>query len=570
MRMIPRTVPSDCKSPGEVDFFNRASACKDIKDWVVIHSLHIAHHKTRVMGEIDFLVIVPNLGVLAVEIKAHQYINVKDGIWYMGRKDRNGTQKSPFVQINDSLFSLKEYIKSKNNLLSKIPFFPLVIFTDFEFNHSSIEWKNSQFISKKEYRSNQLEKLIEKRIRTFRQEKMAVPSSRWLVTEDKPNSDEIRLLIDLLRPNVEPTSKELNLGSRINNQIKKFTLEQCNALDNIEDNTAIIFDGAAGTGKTSLAIEAAIRNSQSGKSVLLILFNNLISQFVRYRLREIKNIKVCTINSLLLEHSKLEISDSKDFWNSELPDAALLSILNNEPEKFDVLIIDEAQDIVGKEYWLDPLEYLLKNGFSEGNFKLFGDFTFQSIYSFNKSKEDLLFLIKSKVSQLANYRLNTNCRNVRETINFGFIFSTKEVPYSRFRRESDKGYDCKRYIYKDDNEQIAFLKKLISEYLNYGFNASDIVILSICGVSDSIANKNSKALNLKEFELHNRTGVTFSSVHKFKGLEAPCIIITDCDELKNEHIRNVLITGISRSTDSVQLLISDNANSELKEIMKAL
>ncbi len=57
--MIPSYLGEDTLSPGEVDFFKRINSDIKTKDWLVLHSLNIAHHQTRIMGEIDFLVIVP-------------------------------------------------------------------------------------------------------------------------------------------------------------------------------------------------------------------------------------------------------------------------------------------------------------------------------------------------------------------------------------------------------------------------------------------------------------------------------------------------------------------------------
>ncbi|MCP0910762.1 nuclease-related domain-containing protein [Acinetobacter pseudolwoffii] len=112
--MIPKRIDPDTLSPGEIEFFTRISQEQDTSDWTILHSLNIAptYHQTRVMGEIDFLVIIPKLGMLAIEIKAHRKIKIEDGIWYLGSNDINGS-RSPFIQLKDSMFSLQKiYCKS--------------------------------------------------------------------------------------------------------------------------------------------------------------------------------------------------------------------------------------------------------------------------------------------------------------------------------------------------------------------------------------------------------------------------------------------------------------------------
>lgn len=85
--MIPKRIDPKNPSLGEIEFFKRISQEEDIPDWTILHSLNIApnHHQTRIMGEIDFLAIIPNLGMIAIEIKAHREIKVEDGVWFLGK-----------------------------------------------------------------------------------------------------------------------------------------------------------------------------------------------------------------------------------------------------------------------------------------------------------------------------------------------------------------------------------------------------------------------------------------------------------------------------------------------------
>ncbi len=165
-KMIPSYLGEDTLSPGEVDFFKRINSDIKTKDWLVLHSLNIAHHQTRIMGEIDFLVIVPQVGILAVEIKAHSFIKVIDGIWYMGRSDTKGSRRSPFEQVNESMFSLINYISENNQNLKSLPIFSLVIFTHFDFKTKSIEWSSKDYVGSREYRSKPISDLLNERIKS--------------------------------------------------------------------------------------------------------------------------------------------------------------------------------------------------------------------------------------------------------------------------------------------------------------------------------------------------------------------------------------------------------------------
>lgn len=77
--MIPRAIDIDNLSDGEKHVFVRLRQDPDTKGRTVFHSLKIAYHKTRVLGEIDFLVIIPELCIFAIEVKAHRYGRFEQG-----------------------------------------------------------------------------------------------------------------------------------------------------------------------------------------------------------------------------------------------------------------------------------------------------------------------------------------------------------------------------------------------------------------------------------------------------------------------------------------------------------
>ena len=112
-RMIPRIISPDIKSEAEKHVFKLFRDTPGTEDWIVIHSLGIAHHRSLLFGEADFLVLIPFKGLFALEVKGGR-VRVNDGIWNF--TDRNGHTDSkargPFEQVNDAVFSVVDYIKS--------------------------------------------------------------------------------------------------------------------------------------------------------------------------------------------------------------------------------------------------------------------------------------------------------------------------------------------------------------------------------------------------------------------------------------------------------------------------
>lgn len=90
----------------------------------------------------------------------------------------------------------------------------------------------------------------------------------------------------------------------IEKQQERFSVTDINQdyiLDLFEDKNRIAFQGAAGTGKTWIAMKKAARLAVSGKRVLFLCYNKTLSLFIKDRLEEYENIDVMTFHSFSLE-----------------------------------------------------------------------------------------------------------------------------------------------------------------------------------------------------------------------------------------------------------------------------
>ena len=68
---------------------------------------------------------------------------------------------------------------------------------------------------------------------------------------------------------------------RTEKTIVHLTEEQYARLDELEENPRCLFEGAAGTGKTLLALEYARRADRGGSKVVLVCFNRLLGEWFR-------------------------------------------------------------------------------------------------------------------------------------------------------------------------------------------------------------------------------------------------------------------------------------------------
>lgn len=57
-------------SDGEREIYSRLRNTKLGSDWIVLHSLEILQHIKRDQSEADYVFMIPNVGVLILEVKA--------------------------------------------------------------------------------------------------------------------------------------------------------------------------------------------------------------------------------------------------------------------------------------------------------------------------------------------------------------------------------------------------------------------------------------------------------------------------------------------------------------------
>ena len=79
--MIPSVISPEVKSNAERRIFEWFKAAPGTDNWIVLHSLGIATHNRVIYGETDFLVLAPNLGIFALEVKGGR-VRRERGVWY--------------------------------------------------------------------------------------------------------------------------------------------------------------------------------------------------------------------------------------------------------------------------------------------------------------------------------------------------------------------------------------------------------------------------------------------------------------------------------------------------------
>jgi len=572
-RMLPPYVDRACKSSAEKKLFEFFRRNEFSKDWIILHSLNLSQHTKRLYGEIDFLILIPNAGIFVMEVKGGD-VRCRDGEWhFIDRFGNINKNKSPFNQARDAMFSLHSAIEKefgKGHRFTKLLFGFFCAFPDISFDKHSVEYESWQIFDKNTTEGKVehfFRDLVQNTIKKHRGQKWF--SERWSL----PTAEDLNQLCDFLRGDFERIRTIKERLAEFDKEVKRYTEEQFQILDSIQLNNRCLIQGSAGTGKTMIAIESAVRAAAQGQTVFLTCFNRLIGEWMKRQTADWKDrITVSSLHSYLLEVSKgfdhsVSVAEKQDFFSKYLPELLTDIYRKGISEKFDRIIIDEGQDLIREEY-LNLFDSMLKNGMSDGNWEIYGDFERQAIYA-QMSKQDMFSLLKS-VGQCSNFLLRKNCRNTKQIGEETSLICGFEKP--PFLLEHLEGIAVEYIFYKDKGHQGELIGKQLKKFADNGLPLNEFMIIS----SSKFENSCSCAITdftIREIKYNSDISVSqnfcgFSTIHSYKGMESNYILITDVEDLLTDTAKSLLYIGMSRARYGLTLFISESVREVYRNILR--
>lgn len=562
MRMIPSVIADSTVSNAERRLFELFNQTNISAEYVCLHSLDLPSHEYKILGELDFVIVSPR-GLYVLEVKGGG-VSCQNGIWYF--QDRHGNtnrkEEGPFHQARSGMFSLRQ------RLLERIPESDLadmvmgfgVVFPDCEFDVAGVEWDQEIVLDARRLRTGGTAKYISDLEKYWHQkfprrsDRVALELSSSVVKRLRPDFEMVRSL-----------QVETDL---IENRMVKLTEEQYSRLDIIEDSARILVSGGAGTGKTFLATEVAQRHARSGEKVLLVCFSPLLAAFPSTRSKG-SAVSVSSITELMLEittkHGELPVGYRSDlaitdpwYMHKLVPAFEKATRDLDDSERYDVLVIDEAQDVLNLEY-LTALGNLLKGGIEQGRWRIFYDpFNQGPIFGVMDSDVVNLLLDTGPVPP----RLRINCRNTNE-----IVIQTKLITGADLGSVSTGPGPAVQYSYFRDNAHAAtILEGILATLRKQEIPERQITILSPLPFADSSASQTGVARRGKITVLDDQripifpfTGITFSTIANFKGLENRFVILTDIKELDSTlQARALLYVGMSRARAGLWVILDES------------
>ena len=242
-----------------------------------------------------------------------------------------------------------------------------------------------------------------------------------------------------------------------------------------------------------------------------------------------------------------------------LPDAALEALLgrSSRGQTFDVLIVDEAQDILSSAY-LDVLDLTLRGGLDGGRWIMFGDFERQSLYGRSDSMRPMSALEERSLAP-AKFNLTANCRNTPRIAALVTAVGGLDSGWARVLRP-DNGIEPKWYFHRTLQEQAEHLDSLLDLIVSEGYAHSEIAVLSPRAHRSAAQTLTGKwASRMRPAAAAGRRKVRHTTVHAFKGLESPVVIVTDIGRVDRPSDEALLYTAMTRATEHLAVLAHEDS-----------
>jgi len=553
--MMPRICPEGAP-PGERELFRALAEAPDTDNWIVLHSLWLAEHVRQVEGEADFIVIVPDKGILVIEVKSHRRVEVlDDGRWKLGNDAP--TVRDPFQQAREALHTLRHYLESNKVGLRSIPMLCCAWFTHIRARTmlpQSPEWHDWQVLDSEDLHRGAPAAIL--RTLAAGTEHLGGKIKHFSYGGLGPDAVAAERIASALRPRIEVHVVPGDLRRARGTQLVTFIEEQYRALDSMADNRQVLFTGPAGSGKTLLALEAAEREVGQGRHGRLLCFNRFLARSLVEDLGGRLGLTVGTFHQELLRLTgvKPAAEASSDFWERELPDLAIETLLVGGDELLsDFLVIDEIQDIAKARY-LDVLDLMIEGGLAKGRLLLFGDFERQSIFEPGDGRE----LVGDRCARLTFSRLTANCRNLPR---IGYVvnaLSNLQPGYDHFRRQDD-GVDPTFVPYQVGQDQSPQLVESVRNLRDEGYDLNEIVVLSPLRAGSTSETTTDQWLRQVLVAADGTTPkkgrLQHCTIQAFKGLEAPAVVVTDLDRSRVPNFESLLYVGMTRATDRLFAVI---------------
>jgi hypothetical protein len=501
-------------------------------DWVVMPSVQWTLAKNGYVrdGEADFVVLVPNSGLVVVEVKGSKEFKVgENGVWRRKQNDDTWVElkEAPPEQAMRNMHDLTNVLSERYKWRA----FPgrfsyLVIYPQGEAGSLPAMFDESTIATRRHM--NQLAT----RLRNSLEKRGGYSRGEQFTTQI------LESVIDQLK-NREFYVQKVDSGEDVADEaerIEQLTRQQFATLRGLFQLPNVAVMGPAGSGKTVLAMWRLKALIDQGKRVIYTCYNRALASSLRMQNPDYADF-IWNVDKLFIamRPEARSTAGQDGFYREVLP--ALIMDYADTHEKYDAIIVDEGQDL--SEYQIIALLELLS---SEGEWAFFADWR-QDLFRAGNS---------TPIGAEVVFNLHHNCRNtvkINDASNSYLNSSIDSMP------GMPVGVAPLIALSKNQSMRAWTIAKQWS-------GEGSVVILSPYKYENSAMSdqKTGHGLRLSTeiSDLGEVGTVFFSTIKSFKGIEAAVIIVVDVG-IPDEHIaftKEDLYVATTRATTRLALVTS--------------
>ena len=303
---------------------------------------------------------------------------------------------------------------------------------------------------------------------------------------------------------------------------------QMSILENLEENDRLLIRGSAGTGKTLMARETAMREVRQGKRALFLCYTEALAAFLNTCLNE----RALTVAA----------GRTSEYWEG----VSLRAAVDGLPpvdERWDTVIVDEGQDFSG-----DDWELVKECVGPKGNLWVFADRA-QAFWNDRGVQEEIIqgFM---KYALKRPYRCHPAIQHLVE------CYSGNCEPDLQVFRDGVKE-EVIRIVTSSEGKLLKQIGKEIYRLLSNGLKPGDIAVLSLRGrgPKEGITHKKEIGGHPIVLATDPRAGesIICDTFLRFKGLERPAVIVTDLRLVSDLYEKRMHI-AISRALSLLRIV----------------
>jgi hypothetical protein len=401
-RELPLSIRQDRRRSAEVRVYDRLAAVLDDSFTVFYSSpwLGTDHLGNERDGECDFMIAHPRMGYLTLEVKGGgiSFDPVERQWWSTDRDGFRFRIKDPVEQARSAKHELLAKLRATRHWQDRwIHNSHGVVFPDAAAPPRDLGADRPAHIF---CCSRELAHGFREWIEGRMQEAAPRPDSRGL------GRDGIAAFESIL---AQPFTLSFQIAGAMENDRQQFgVLEptQFHILDTIADIRRAEIRGAAGTGKTIVAIEEARRAAATGQRTLLTCFGRPLANELTRSAGVVENLTVGSFHAVCLrvaEAAGLDLLPAarrdQHFFDNVLPGLLVDAVTARPDLKWQNIIVDEGQDF--QDSWWIAIDAALLPG---GSLRIFSD-TNQRVYARQA--------VPAADLQLVPIRLFRNLRNTK-------------------------------------------------------------------------------------------------------------------------------------------------------------